>query len=176
MEQNQVSVGSQRHEGKALRLIKEYLSKRFIQVVANRDSSSTREIFSGVPQGALSSPYLWDFVISELPSAVRHGELLCYADDLSLWYEISDHNRDVVIDMTNEDLANLLLWGADNKTTFEPSKTFSMLVSLKRFARFHGLDSLRMGGEIIKQVSQTKLVGYMFDSKLTWGPMVNRLA
>jgi hypothetical protein len=162
--------------GKALALFKDYLRGRFIQVVAGGQSSSTREIFSGVPQGALWSPILWDLDISELPSAVRFGELLCYADDLSLWYEITDDNRDVILDRINADLASLLVWGADNRTTFEPAKTYSMLVSLKRSARFGGLDELRMGDMVIKQVSQMKLVGFIFDSKMTWGPMVDMLA
>ena len=162
--------------GKALALLKDYLRGRFIQVVAGGQSSSTREIFSGVPQGALWSPILWDLDISELPSAVRFGELLCYADDLSLWYEISDDNRDVILDRINADLASLLVWGADNRTTFEPTKTYSMLVSLRRSTRFEGLDELRMGDRVIKQVSQMKLVGFIFDSKMTWGPMVDMLA
>ena len=53
-----------------------------------------------------------------------------------------------------------------------------MLVSLKRSARFGGLDELRMGDMVIKQVSQMKLVGFIFDSKMTWGPrpMVDMLA
>ena len=139
-------------------------------------SSSVREIFSGVPQGALWSPCLWDFDISDLPSAVEFGELLCYADDLSLWYEITDENKDVVLDRINADLASLLVWGDGNRTTFEPTKTYSMLVSLKRSGKFNGLDRLCMDGKHIKEVSQMKLVGFDFDSKLTWGPMVDRLA
>ena len=33
-----------------------------------------------------------------------------------------------------------------------------------------------MRGEPIQQVSQMKLVGFVFDLKMTWGPMVDRLA
>ena len=162
--------------GKALALLKDYLTRRFIKVVASGDSSSLREIFSGVPQGGLWSPSLWDFDISDLPAAVRFGQLLCYADDLSLWYEIDDSNRDVVVEQINADLAILLAWGADNRTTFEPTKTHSMLLSLKRSARFAGIGSLRMGGVPLEPVSQMKLVGFVFDSRMTWGPMVEQLA
>jgi hypothetical protein len=162
--------------GKALALFKDYLWRRFIRVVSSGDSSSLREIFFDVPQGALWSPSLWDFDISDLPSAVRFGQLLCYADDLSLWYEIHNGNREVVVDQINADLNSLLAWGEDNRTTFEPTKTHSMLVSLKRSDRFKGLDKIHMGGVVLEQVSQMKLVGFVFDSKLSWGPMVDRLA
>jgi len=94
---------------------------------------------------------------------------------LSLWYEITAENRDVVTDRINSDLAGLLIWGDDNKTTFEPTKTFSMLVSLKRSDRFEGLDNLCMGGTVIKQVTEMKLVGFVFDSRMSWGPMISKL-
>jgi hypothetical protein len=96
--------------GRALKLVKSYLHERFIQVVTSGKSSSKREFFSGVPQGAKLSPLLWDFDISELPSAVSDSaEMGCYADDLWLWYEINDLNRDVIIDTINEDLQRLSL-------------------------------------------------------------------
>ena len=47
---------------KALKLLHNYLHKRFLQVVHNgdHDKSSVKEIFSGVPQGAKWSPKFWD--------------------------------------------------------------------------------------------------------------------
>ena len=82
----------------------------------------------------------------------------------------------MVIGHINSDLERLLVWGVDNKTAFEPTKTFSMLVSLKRSLRFSGMGGIKMAGSAIKEVSQMKLVGFLFDAKLTWGPMIDRLA
>ena len=50
----------------ALKLMKSYLYRRFIQVVACGQASKLKQIFSGVPQGAKWSPVLWDFDICEL--------------------------------------------------------------------------------------------------------------
>lgn len=50
------------------------------------------------------------------------------------------------------------------------------LPHMRRGARFDLLGQLSMGGKPIKQVDQMKLVGYTFDSRMTWGPMVDRLA
>jgi hypothetical protein len=44
--------------GRALKLIRDYLYRRFIAVVAARLSSSKRQIFSGVPQGGKRSSFL----------------------------------------------------------------------------------------------------------------------
>ena len=75
--------------GRALKLIRNYLYRRFIVVVAAGLSSSKRQIFSDVPQRGKWSSFLWDFDISEMcddlsGSAVPFG----YADDVSLWYEL----------------------------------------------------------------------------------------
>ena len=68
--------------GRALHLIKDYLHERHIQVVAGGKSSSKKEIFSGVPQGAKWSPKLWNFDISEMPSVLSKEAIpFNYADD-----------------------------------------------------------------------------------------------
>jgi hypothetical protein len=160
--------------GRALKLLKNYLDERFIQVVVGGDRSSLQEIFSGVPQGAKWSPALWNFDISEMPEVVGlWAMLICYADDCALWYEITEFNRSDIITVINADLDALVRWGDDNKTLFEPSKTVMMVVSRKRLP--FDPTGINMLGTAIKHVSEMKLVGFMFDEKLTWGPMIDLL-
>jgi hypothetical protein len=170
-------------KGRALLLLKSYLYERFLTVVLGGKSSSEREIFSSVPQGGKWSPKLWDLDISEMHCFIK-GQLFCYADDSGLWFEITDENRPSIIQFVNEDLAELARWGIDNKTTFEPSKNAMMVVS-KRRVPFDptGIvfderrpDKIGVAGIPIKQVSSLKLVGFVFDCKLTWGPMIAAIA
>jgi hypothetical protein len=49
-----------------------------------------------------------------------------------------------------------------------------MLVSNKK--KPFDLTGIEMGGFPVKQVKQLKLVGYLFDQKMTFGPMVSKLA
>ena len=110
--------------GKALKLLHDCFFERFIQVVNNGDKSKLREIFSGVPQGAIWSPGLWDFDISEMESFLSVLAMLaCYADDCGLWYKITEENILTVIAQINKDLESLMGWPRDNNTTFKPSKT-----------------------------------------------------
>ena len=102
------------------------------------------------------------------------GELICYADDSGLWYEITAENRDYIIQGINADLDSLMEWGRDNKTTFEADKTAMMLVSNKR--RPFDITGIQMGEFPVEQVKELKLVGYLFDQKMTFGPMVSKLA
>jgi hypothetical protein len=166
--------------GKALELIKSYLLERFIQVVSNGSKSTEREIYSGVPQGAIWSPKIWDFDISEMHTAVSDlADIGCYADDIWLWYEITDHNKGIIIDVINQDLSNLVLWGLDNKTTFEPDKTFGVFYSRRkganRFDDSHLLD-LEMEDCQVEFKPEVKITGFVFDDKLSWGSMIDVLA
>ena len=110
--------------GRALKLMESYLLRRFIQVVIAGMKSSVKQIYSGVPQGAKWSSFLWDFDISEMGEVISGDAVpFGYADDVSLWYEVNP-NSDVncVIQTINEDLAALKAWGDNNHTTFEKSK------------------------------------------------------
>ena len=121
---------------KALKLMYNHLHKRFSQVVNSGDVSKMREIFSGVPQGAIWSPDLWDFDISEMEEFLsKLAMLMCYANDYGLWYEITDANRLTIVDQINKDLESLMVWGRDldNNTTFEPSKTDFTLILKTHF-------------------------------------------
>jgi hypothetical protein len=162
--------------GRALKLMKSYLLRRFIQVVIAGMKSSVKQIYSGVPQGAKWSSFLWDFDISEMGEVISGDATpFGYADDVSLWYEVnpnSDVNR--VIQTINEDLAALKAWGDNNHTTFEKSKMEMVVVSRKRSP--FCTDGIKFDGFQIPCRPHIKLVGYEIDSKLTWNDMIDRLA
>ena len=160
---------------RALALIRHYLYKRFLWVVNNGKCSEFKELFSSVPQGGKWSAPFWNFDISEMEAWISAlGELICYADDSGLWYEITAGNRDHIIEGINKDLQGLMDWGDDNKTLFEADKTAMMLVSNKRH-RFD-ISGIQMGGFPVEQVKQLKLVGYLFDEKMSFGPMIQKIA
>ena len=101
--------------------------------------------------------------------------LICYAADCGIWYQITDDNRHSVISVINADLDSLLKWGDDNKTLFEPSKTHYTLISNKTTTRFDmcfPFPRIRFGGELVKRKPACKLVGYLFDEKLSWAGMI----
>ena len=66
----------------------------------------------------------------------------------------------------NDDLSALKAWGDDNKTTFELDKTFSMVFSQKKCP--FDASQLVFEGFPVEQVKDSKVVGYVLDSKLRW--------
>ena len=163
--------------GRALRLIQNYLSDRFLVVVAGGEQSEQHEISSGVPQGAIWSPKLWNLFVRLLPAEVR-AMVFSYADDTALVRVLSpkDTTPEGILRVTaevNQDLEALVQWGKRWGLTFEPKKNEQMVVSLKQSsADFPGL---QCEGLKVKVVDQMKLVGFVFDSKLKWAGMVDRV-
>ena len=65
---------------KAYQLFESYLSDRALFVVANGQISEQASIRSGVPQGAIWSPILFDLFVRNVPQHVREALRLFYAD------------------------------------------------------------------------------------------------
>ena len=162
---------------RALRLLKSYLSKRFIQVISQGSKSTLKEIFSSVPQGGKWSDFLFDLDISELPDSLSAEAIpFGYADDVALWYEIDDRfNHAMTTAVINQDMIALKLWADDNKTTFEPEKMSVMVVTQRHSDPFDAA-GIYFDGDELSVVDETTLVGLTIDKKLRWGPMVDKLA
>ena len=70
--------------GKAFTLFDSYLSNRYIQVVTPLGSSHLCRVTTGVPQGAIRSPSLFNLYIRQLPTFLKHSMVVGHADDHSL--------------------------------------------------------------------------------------------
>jgi hypothetical protein len=161
---------------RALNLIKSYLHKRFLRVVSREAASTAREIFSGVPQGGKWSPSLWNFDVCDIDLAIDDdGDLFCYADDNSIWFEVTEENRPFILQAINTNLARLSNWASDNKTTFEPAKSYAQVFS-RKWNPIDPYGMLFLGDHELEVVTTQKVVGYTLDSKLNWGEMIDSLA
>ena len=165
-------------KGRALKLARNCLYKRFLKVISRGKASKLKQIFSRVPQGGKLSTDLWNFDVNEIDLAVGDdGDLFCncYADDNFIWYEVTEENRRFTLQVINTDLQALANWARDNKTTFEHSKTYAQVFSRKPNP-IDPYDMLLFEHHEVEVVEVQKVVGYTLDSKLTWGPMVDGLA
>jgi hypothetical protein len=176
--------------GRSHKLITSYLSARFLKVVAMNIASKVLEYFCGVPQGAIWSPKFWNFHMRELPRTLKYTEDVNYADDTALiklfgtmttrWTEGHFSRQTAVRHQAlceiNQDLEALHQFGIKWKVTFEPTKTHAMLVSNTRDCCFPSMSQLIFGGKHISFEEELTLVGFVFDKRLTWKPMVDKVA
>ena len=68
--------------------------------------------------------------------------------------------------------------GQGNLTTFEPEKATYTIISRKHdpFDPFEKSAGIVMGGAQVERVDEVKLVGFLFDTKLTFSGMIDKLA
>ncbi len=116
--------------GRMLSIISAFLSNQKLKVVLEGQSSPTRSINAGVPQGSVLGPSLFLVNINDLPDKVL-SQLAMYADDSTL-YCVSPNcsntsHCDVGVSLNN-DLENVLKWGNDWLVSFNANVTGSSAV------------------------------------------------
>jgi len=77
--------------GRLLRWIREYLSGRKYRVFNEGQYSETYSMSSGVPQGSILSPTLFNVMLSSIPHA-QHVKVAEYADDILIFCSHSNVN------------------------------------------------------------------------------------
>ena len=149
--------------GLILKFFQNFLSSRTQRVKVNGVFSSSIDVVSGVPQGSVLGPLLFLLYIADLPRLLQN-ELVGYADDSTLLCRIPHpRDRSSVAASLNDDLA------------VNPSKTRGMLISRSRTVESLFPDLL-IDGSVVEMVSELKILGVIFDSKLTFEKQVRAIA
>ena len=152
---------------KEYKLFESYLLERSLVVVANGERSEEMEIGSGVPQGAIWSPLLFNLFVREVPDRVRNALSIFYADDLTLIRSFDDGERMLVKEELEEDLERLVQFGNEWLLHFEPKKTQGRTVS-KKHDRWEN-PALFIDGTKVKEEEVIKVLGFKVDNKKgTW--------
>ena len=89
---------------------------------------------------------------------------ILFADDSSLFINGTDV-RKIELEL-NEELSNIASWQQINKLSLNVNKNQYMVVT-RKLNRIEEI-VLRVEGQTIERVTQTKFVGLIIDEKLTW--------
>ena len=98
-----------------------YLQHRKQFVCVSGQSSDTKEIKYGVPQGSVLGPLLFLIYINDIANSIAYSEPYIFADDTALVY--SDHSLKSIKKRINIDLKLLVHWLNANKIALNVSKT-----------------------------------------------------
>ena len=147
---------------------KSHLSNRKQKVVIGNDSSCTGQIKAGVPQGSVLGPLLFLMFINDITENIN-SNISLFADDTMLFIDFD--NESEANDFINKDIDTISKWAGRWLVNFCPSKTESLLVSLKKEKRTYCSCIFRKHNYKRSYLTQTP--GYDLYQKLLLGNQVD---
>lgn len=148
-----------------------YLSDRVIILQAGGEATEKR-INSGVPQGSVLGPFLWNLLYDEIlhtsfPSGVK---LIGFADDIAM-IVIADNEMQLE-HKANTALQRAANWIEGRKLTLAPEKTEAVLLTTKRKLR---PVQFVVKGKVVRPSNAVRYLGVWLDTKLTYGAHIDKV-
>lgn len=142
-----------------------YLSDRTAFVSVNSAKSRSFSITSGVPQGSVLGPLLFNIFVNDL-SLLLKSFSLSFADDLKMYRTITSSVDCVTL---QEDVNTVLIWCGNNGMSVNSSKC--KVISFTRRSRSVSHDYF-IGSVIIERVDSICDLGVTIDAKLKFNDHV----
>lgn len=158
--------------GQALLLLQSYLEYRQQYVNLNGYSSTARFITSGVPQGSILGPFLFNLYINDIVNVNKHAKFVIYADDTSVFF--SSDTCDDLIDMANLTLSKIKSWEDSNSLKINIHKTKAVIFRPKNKPVVLS-KVLTFSSTPIEIVSCFKTLGVIFSEGMSWDSHINYL-
>ena len=118
----------------SLRLLLDYLTNRKQRTKIGSSFSSWCDINTGVPQGSILVPLLFNIFISDLFFSITKSEVCNFADDNTLYS--CNKNLEHAFSNLKYDLRNVLDWFKINSKKANPGKFQFMVLGVKNIAPF----------------------------------------
>ena len=141
----------------SVHLLQGYLGNRKQRIKANTFYSSWEAILSGVPQGSILGPFLFNIFMCDMFLILKATYFTGYADD-NTPFAVRDNTTDIkkALEEIGE---NLLNWFLSNEMKLNTDKCRLLLNSQEP-------NTLKIGDLHINNSQSEKLLGITFDCKL----------
>ena len=161
--------------GPFLSILTEFSSNRLQRVVVDGQFNDYRNDISDVPQGSVLGPLLFILYTHDMWFALEKM-LASYADDATLLAHIPSPNmRSDVTESLNRDLSMISTWCNLWGMRLNPNKTQSVIVNSSR-TLFPPNPDLLVGSTSLYSCEFSKILGVMFDSKLTFESHIHSIS
>jgi hypothetical protein len=146
--------------------INSYLSERKQYVTYMGTKSTMKTMKCGVPQGSILGPLLFLLYINDLGEIFQNLNPILYADDSNL---ITTGNNLLDLETTtNQEIPLLLDWLQANRHSLNIKKTHVMIFGKKNTKNRDYIPNIKINGETLDIVDETKFLGIILDSELNW--------
>ena len=148
-----------------LKRIASYLCKRTQYVCVGGATSQQQPVISGVPQGSVLGPLLFNFYINDFSLVpLTAGTMSLYADDVML-YRLIRSQIDFLALQVNVD--QLCVWTDENCLNFNTVKYKYMVISRKRQPTLPS-SPIVINSSPLARVESYKYLGVWITSTLNW--------
>ena len=151
-----------------LQWITSFLTGRRQCVVFRGASSDWTNVLSGVPQGSVLGPLLFNIYANDLHLHLK-STIYAYADDTFIFREIKTDND---ISVLQSDLDSLNWWSKNNSLQLNPSKCQVMCITRRRDKP---VPSYNVNNTTLETCDSLRLLGVTVSSDLSWNCHVNNI-
>ena len=147
--------------------IRNFLKNRNQRVVVNSTVSSSRKVFSGVPQGSVIGPLLFVIYINDITKCTSSlegvGNVALFADDMKV-YSTKTENLQV-------SLNHICTWLRERQLTLAPHKC--TVIPIKKPSLETDVQDFYLNTTQVSHCDNVKDLGVIISSDLKWSSHVN---
>ena len=152
----------------AIKWLGSYLTSRYQFVRINTTLSTKLPVSSGVPQGSILGPLLFNIYVNDLPSVPENCTSQCYVDDTKLLMSFQLRDQHETIEKMNKDLLSIRNWCFDNQLLLNPDKTKLVIFGSRQMTAKVSDFRLFLLGKELEPVKAARDLGVTLDSNLTY--------
>ena len=138
---------------------------RHQRVHINGEYSTWKEILSGVPQGSVLGPLLFNIFINDIFFFVENSEIHNNADDNTL--SVADTNIDTIISKLELVINILDTWFKNNGLLLNEKKC--QFVIIEPISNRYITEKITISGKPLDEVKNSKLLGISLDNNINMG-------
>ena len=143
----------------ALKMMKSYLSDRRQRIKVNNSFSSWADLLTGVPQGSVLGPLLFNIYINDLFWVNEYSQVCNLADDTT--YHATDMELKELIRKLEHDSSLALEWFENNYMKLNTDKCHLLIAGHKHEHIF-----AKIGKDMVWETKEERLLGITIDNQL----------
>lgn len=164
--------------GDLRRYVRAFLCNRTLRVRVGAETSLPRRVCTGVPQGSVLSPFLFNLVLAVLPDCIPTDlpypvEVALYADDVALWCHGPPADAYVIRACLQRSLEAVADFLTSKGLTLSEGKTQALMIHPGNARARRATPSLLLHGTPLPWRKTVTYLGLVLDCRLTWIPAVS---